>query len=149
MTTPNFSGGIDVATFYGAGPHRILAMTLLGGGSGKALAVPPVSAVAGTVVPCASEIVSCAYTTTGSYVLTFAGNHYAIAYMHASVDDINAATPVGAFLGQATSLGTGTPLTLVLSTYATGGGGSAADVALNTPVRILIHFKDDNTGAAA
>lgn len=149
MANPDQTQASSHAEFYGTGPHRVLNQTMLGGGSAANLKLAAISATAGAVQPCAVEILSGVRTATGTYTLTFAGNHNAIAYMHASVDDVNGSTPIGAFLGQAANLGTNTPLTLVLTTYATGGGGSAADVALNTPIRIHVWFKDDNTGATA
>lgn len=145
MGTPNFSGAVDVAQFYGAGPFRILSQTIVGAGG---TSNPTISAAGATSnPPCASEIVSAAYNSaTGTYLLTFAGNHFAVAFADATVDDINGTSPVNAYLGQWTGLNSNAPLTCILTTYV---NNAASNLANGTPVRIFIVFKDDTTGAAA
>ncbi len=144
----------QLAKWYGDGPHYIVSQTMLGGGSSANLTNGPINAATAFVPPCGLEIVSAVHTATGTYTLTFSDVNFAVADWHVSIDDVNGSTPVSGYLGQWANLGAANPAsttsavtTCVLTTYTTGS--SAVDVALNTPVRIFVVFKKDNTGAAA
>jgi hypothetical protein len=144
----------QLAKWYGEGPHYILAQTMLGGGAAANLSNGPINSATASVPPCAVEIVSGVHTATGTYTITLSDVYYAIADCRACVDDVNGSTPVLAFCGQWANLGAANPAsttsavaTFVLTTY--NSSLAAVDVALNTPVRFLITFKKDLTGAAA
>lgn len=145
----------QLAKWYGEGPHYIVSQTLLGGGAATSLSLPPVQSAVANKPPCCVEIVSAAYNAaTGTYLLTFADSNYAVAGWSVSIDDVNGSTPRDGYLGQWANLGadnpaatTLSPTTCILTTYT--ASGSASDIALNTPVRIMVIFKKDNTGAAA
>jgi hypothetical protein len=142
-TAPVRNNTQRLANRYGAGPHYLLDETILGAGA----AAPTVPAIGAAVPPCAIEIVSITRTSAGVYTLTFADNYYAIASWSVCIDDVNGATPCAGYLGQFANLGTGTPMTCVLTTY--NSAFAATDMALGTPIRLSIAFKKDSSGAAA
>jgi hypothetical protein len=157
MTAPVKHSLDPAVKFYGVGPHWVCEFTLLGQGSGNAPIMvaqpsnPPAAATTPSCVPTA--MITVANTGTGVNTLTFDDAYWAIAGMRADVDDINAATPIAAYLGQPTNLGAGltgagTNLVLTLSTYNPLASYAAVDVALNTPIRVYINFKKGYTGNA-
>jgi hypothetical protein len=147
MTTPLGvdTGGEVVCVHKGAGPWQELNFTLLGAGAGAA---PTINAAnSDTNPPCTAEVSSITYVSTGVNTIVLYGAYFGVASWSAVVDDINGSTPVEARLGQFTNLHSSNALQLTLTTYSSAF--AAADVALNTPIRIRIMFKKGKTGAAA
>ena len=147
----------NAVKFYGEGPHWVCEFTMLGGGTGKTYTFsappsnPPAAATTPACVP--TVMVTPAFVSTGINTLTFDDCYWAVAGWQATVDDINSATPVFAFLGLPTNLGAGltgagTPFVCTISTYTVSTTPAAADVAAGTPVRVRINFKKNYTGAS-
>jgi hypothetical protein len=156
MTAPVKHSMDKLAQWYGLGPHWICEFTMLGGGSGLtySLAAPPSTppAVATTPAGIPTLMVTPTYVSTGNNTLTFDDCYWALVGASATVDDINGTTPVLAFMGQPTNLGAGltgagTNFVITITTYTISTTPGAADVALNTPVRVRLTFKKSPTGA--
>ena len=156
MTAPVKHSMDKLAEWYGSGPHWICEFTMLGGGAGLTytLSAPPSNPPAAATTPAGipTLMVTPAFVSTGLNTLTFDDAYWAIVNMSAVVDDINGTTPVLAFMGQPTNLGAGvtgagTNLVVTISTYTVSTTPAAADVALNTPVRVRLVFKKNPTGA--